>query len=249
MRYRDAFTYVFRNPNWLVNLLVLALANVVPLIGPIFAFGYSATVTESLRGGMREDRYPTIDVDRLGDYLLRGLRMFLVSVLASLAIVPVYFLIVFGIIASSALGSVAESQGSGAAGAIGSAVGCVIMVGGIAVLVALMLAVAVLALPMHLRAALNPDIRSIFSVSYVRDFLHRVPRESMLFFLVLIVSSVPLVIAGLLLLVVGVFVVVAYLHLVQAHLLAQLADLYESRGGESIAGLSSEMPTPPPLPG
>jgi hypothetical protein len=248
MRYRDAFTYVFRSPTWLVNLLVLAIANVVPFIGSIFAFGYSATVTESLRGGMSEDRYHTIEVDRLGDYLLRGLRMFLVSMLATFAILPVYFLIVFGIITSSALGSVAESQGADAAGAIGSAVGCVVMVGGMAVLLALMLSIALLALPMHLRAALNPDIASIFSVGYVRDFLRRVPRESVLFFLVLIVSSIPLVFAGLLLLIVGVFVVVAYLYLVQAHLLAQLADLYESRGGESIAGLSSEMPTPPPLP-
>jgi hypothetical protein len=250
MRYRDAFAYVFRSPRWLPNLLILSIAILIPLVGAVFALGYVAVVTQSLRWGRPAEEYHTIDFDRLGDYLLRGLRMFLVSFLAGVAIVPVYFVVVFGTIVIAAItGGGAAGGGDGGGSAVGSALGCVFTAAGVALLLAAVLAVMAVLLPLYLRAALHEDIAAIFSLSYVKDFLRRMWRECLLYYLVLMAAGIVLGIGGLLALIVGVIVVAAYLHLVQAHLLAQLADLYESRGGEPVAGASSEMPTPPPLPG
>ena len=117
----------------------------------------------------------------------------------------------------------------------------------VGVLLVLVLAIMAVLLPLYLRAALHPDLAAAFSISFVRDFLRRMWRECLLYYLVLMVAGTVLGIGGLLALVVGVIVVAGYMHLVQAHLLAQLADLYESRGGQSVAGMTSEMPTPPPL--
>jgi hypothetical protein len=249
MRYRDAFTYVFQSPGWVPNLLILALATLVPLIGPIFAFGYVAVVIESLRWGQNPADYHKIDINRLQDYLLRGLRVFLVSILAALAFVPVYFVFVFGMIfASAAATAVGGGGDSGGAGAIGSALGCLVTVVGSLLLLAAAIAIAMVLLPLQIRASLNPDLGSVFSLSYVRDFIRRMGREALMYHVVLILAGIPLSLVGLLALVIGIFVVVAYIYLVQAHLLAQLADQYEARGGESIGGVGSDTPTPPPLP-
>lgn len=246
MRYRDAFAFVFRSPSWVVNLLILSLALVVPLVGAMFALGYTAVVAESLRWGRDESQYHTIDFDRLADYLIRGLKMLLVSFLAALGILPFYFLAIFGAILIPAI---TGAGGDGSGSAAGSALGCIFTVVSVGVLLVLVLAIMAVLLPLYLRAALHRDLMAAFSISFIRDFLRRMWRECLLYYVVLMAAGIVLSIAGLLALIVGVIVVAAYLHLVQSHLLAQLADLYESRGGESVTGMTSEMPTPPPLPG
>jgi hypothetical protein len=246
MRYRDAFTYVFQSQGWIPSLLILALASLVPLIGPIFAFGYVAVVIESLRWGQSSADYHKIQMDRLQDYLLRGLRVFLVSVLAALALIPFYIVFFVGAMIASAVTGAAGGDSGG--GAVSSALGCVFTVAGGVLVLAFALAIPVLLVPLQLRASLNPDLKSLFSFSYVRDFVRRMWRESLLCYVVLCLAAIPIAIVGMLALFVGIFVAIAYIYLVQAHLLAQLADMYEARGGESIGGVGSDTPTPPPLP-
>jgi hypothetical protein len=246
MRYRDAFTYMFQGPGWIPNLLILALASLVPLIGPIFALGYLAVVVESLRWGQTGE-YHKLSVDRIQDYLLRGLKVFVASFVAALCLLPVYLVFFVVLFAGSAVTAVVSGD-SGDGGVLGSALGCLFTVAGVALMLAAVLASMMLLVPLQLRAALHPDFGAIFSFSFVRDFLSRVRREVILYNVVVILAGILLSSVGLLALVVGVFIAIAYIYLVQAHLLAQLADLYEARGGESIGGVGSDTPTPPPLP-
>jgi hypothetical protein len=169
------------------------------------------------------------------------------SFVAALCLLPVYLVFFVVLFAGSAVTAVVSGD-SGDGGVLGSALGCLFTVAGIALMLVAVLASMMLIVPLQLRAALHPDFGAIFSFSFVRDFLSRVRREVILYNVVVILAGILLSSVGLLALVVGVFVAIAYIYLVQAHLLAQLADLYEARGGESIGGVGSDTPTPPPLP-
>jgi hypothetical protein len=91
--------------------------------------------------------------------------------------------------------------------------------------------------PLHLRAALHPRLGAALSWGFVSDFLRRSWKPTLCAYLLFALASIPIVLGGMMLLIVGMFAAVAYLQLVHAHLLAQLADRYESLGGEPVAGV------------
>jgi hypothetical protein len=249
LRYADAFRFPFENPRWVPNLLILAVANVVPLVGPMFALGYAARVMASVRGGAAPGTYHDLDFNQAGDYLLRGLKVFVVSFLLMLLFLPFYLLFFFGFffLVPLVVGPL-DASGDGAAGVAGAALGCLGGGFGVTLLLAFVACLLQLSVPLVLRASLHPQLGAVFSLSFVLDFVRRCWKQVLLCYLVFIAASIPISIAGLLLLVVGVLVASAYLQLVHAHLLAQLADLYEARGGESVAGAAPTTPTPPAPP-
>jgi hypothetical protein len=241
MRYADAFRFPFESPRWVSNLLLLAVANLVPLVGGIFALGYVARVIESARAGAPGGSCHDLDLQQAPDYLLRGLRVFLVSLLVALAIAPLYLLVMFSFVFAPQVGGALLAGASDAPGAgfAGSALGCAGAVVGVALVLALMFGAMLVSLPLHLRAALNPDLAAALSWRFVSDFLRRCWKPALFASLALVLASIPVLVGGLLLLVVGMFAAAAYLQLVHAHLLAQLADLYEAQGGEPVAGPSA----------
>ncbi|HVS16420.1 MAG TPA: DUF4013 domain-containing protein [Thermoanaerobaculia bacterium] len=238
MRYADAFRFPFANPRWVPNVLLLAVSNLVPLIGGVFALGYTARVLESVRAGVPGGSYHDFDLQQATDYLVRGLRVLLVSLLLALAAVPLYLLIMFVFVFAPQIGGVLISgaSDSAVAGLAGSALSCAGMVAGVALLLALMFGAMLVSVPLHLRAALHPDLGAALSWRFVSDFLRRCWKPALLAYLVFVLAGIPILFGGMLLLVVGMFPATAYLQLVHAHLLAQLADLHEARGGEPVVG-------------
>jgi hypothetical protein len=227
MLYGEAFSFVFRNPRWVYNLLLLAVTNLVPLIGGIVGLGYQARVIESLRRGGR-GQYHDYDFEQLTDYLLRGLRVFLVLMVVLLLIVPFY--LVFLVFMAVVLPFFGSNESGAASSIAGCLLGTVIAVG-VLVVVALVLLIHI---PLQLRSSLHSDVAACFSPRFVRDFIARVGGVALVTYLLLMVVSIPVAFVGMLFLIVGVFPAMAYIQLVQAHLLAQLADLYEARGGEPV---------------
>lgn len=225
--YRRALRYQLDDPEWWMTLLFVTLAMIVPLVGPVVAMGYQATVVEALARGGRNAPPPRFDFGRLADYLLRGLRMFVVTLLLTLLMTPVLFVI---ILVGNLSGVLLFSQEQ----PVTNMMGCLV-IGVVAVLfTAVMVVGMALVTPLIIRGALDPDFAGIFDFAFLRDFLARTGRETVLAHLAHVGINLLLFIVGVLACFVGVFPAMAFGLLVQAHLFGQLYLLYVERGGRRI---------------
>lgn len=229
--YRRALQYQLDDESWIATLLFMAVAIIVPLVGGIVAFGYQATVIEALARGGAGAGPPRFDLEKLVDYLLRGVRMFVVSLIVTVIMLPIVWL---GSVVMLA-GVLGTSHAIGPSETATTAVGCV-MVGAFTVLVlAIGLAIQVVTTPLLLRAAMDKDFGAIFDIGWARDFLSRTGMESVKVHLFVIVISLGFFVLGVIACVIGIFPALAYVMLVQAHLYGQLYLLYLRRGGRGIA--------------
>jgi hypothetical protein len=227
MDYRRALRYQFDSPDWGMNLLFVTLAMLVPLVGPVIAFGYQATVVEALARGGAAAPAPRFDFERLADYLTRGLRVFVVTVLLTLLITPVAFVIVL-------VGNLSAVFLFAQEDAAASMLGCAVVGLIIVLFIAAMVLAVSLATPLLVRAALDPDLGGVFDVGFARDFLARTWRETVQAHLVHVAINLGLFVLGLLACFIGIFPALTLGTLVQAHLLGQLYLLYLERGGRRI---------------
>jgi len=228
--YRRALRYQLDDENWVTTLLCVTVAMIVPLVGGIVALGYQGHVIEALARGGAGAPPPRFDFDQLVDYLLRGLRMFVVSLVVMLVLLPVLW-IGSVIMLAVVLGT---THAIGPQSTTGIVVGCGLT--GLFVLLYLVvgLAAAVVMTPSIVRAALDRDFGNIFDLAFARDFLARTGRDGWWVHLFIIVLSIGLFIVGLLALIIGVFPAMGFTVLVQGHLYGQLYLLYLRRGGRRV---------------
>ena len=229
--YGRAWRYQLDDEHWIVTLLCVTAAVIVPIVGGIVALGYQGAVIEALAREGAGARPPRFDFDKLVEYLLRGLRMFVVSLLMTLVMLPLLWLgsvIMLAVVLGTA-------HAIGPQSTAGIAVSCGLT--GLFVLLYLVvaLAAAVVMTPPTVRAALDRDFGKIFDFVWARDFLRRTGREGWKVHLFVIAINLGLFIVGLLALVIGVFPAMAFGLLVQAHLYGQLYLLYLRRGGAPVA--------------
>lgn len=231
-----ALSYVFAREGWPMTLLFVVLGMLVPLIGPITVNGYQATLARHVaRHGDRD--WPLFDFDRLADYLLRGLRVFVVSLVGGLIVAPVAVLVAWLGIFASVLTAAAGGEEPGALAAMAA---FALMLVSVVVIMVLAFGVMAAITPLWLQAGINPDFGGAFDLAFLRDFLRRVGRETVIAHVVLIGMHLGLFVAGILACFVGVFPAIGLMMLVQAHLYGQLYALYLERGGVPI----SEIPRP-----
>jgi hypothetical protein len=114
--------------------------------------------------------YPDLTFDRLGEYLARGVWPFLVQLIVNL---PVGF--AFGMLwtLGMMLVSIAAASDSGVLGGI-----VVILL--FIVYLLIVVALGVISAPLYLRAGLSSDFAGAFSMAFLRDFLRRVGKETLL---------------------------------------------------------------------
>lgn len=236
-----AVSYVFEREGWPMTLLFVTLAMLVPLVGPITVNGFQAVLARHVAShGDRE--WPIFDLDRLADYLMRGLRMFVVSLVAGVLILPVAFVVVWVTVVVSALLAAA----GGEHGAVTTCIGFVLMAISFALFLALIFGAMALVTPLWLQAGINPDFAGAFDLGFLRDFLKRVGREVVIAHVVLVGIHLGLLVAGLLACLVGVFPAIGLMMLVQAHLYGQLYALYLERGGRPIPETAPSRPAAQP---
>ena len=236
-----AVSYVFARPEWPMTLLFVTLGTLVPLVGPMVVQGYQAVIARHVaRQGDRD--WPLFDFDRLADYLMRGMRTFVVSLVAGVVILPVAFVVVWVTVIVSAL----LADAGGEHGAITTCIGLVLMAISIALFLALIFGAMALVTPLWLQAGINPDFAGAFDFGFLRDFLKRVGREVLIAHVVMVGIHLGLMVAGLLACFVGVFPAIGLMMLVQAHLYGQLYALYLERGGRPIPESAPPRATPPP---
>jgi hypothetical protein len=254
MRYLQSYTFVFGSPNWTTNLLLASLCVLIPAVGPIILIGYLFEVIDALLGrrpwppdSKTADRpteaitaqllatpttappthaegYPDLTFDRLGEYLTRGIWPFLVQLIVNL---PVG--VVFGLLWTMGmmLVSIAAANNSGV-------IAAVIVVLLILVYLLVVLALGVVSAPLYIRAGLSSDFAGAFSMEFLRDFLKRVGKETLLMQLFLTATSLLLTLVGMLACCIGMYPAIALVVFAHHHLALQLYELYLERGGTPV---------------
>lgn len=82
-RIGDAFNWPFRDPEWASKIAIVGLILLVPIVGQINGLGWMLASLDRLRAG--EERLPPANFDHLG----RGVQLFLVLLVYSLALAVV----------------------------------------------------------------------------------------------------------------------------------------------------------------
>jgi hypothetical protein len=216
---------MFESPKWLINLLIVILGLIIPIVGVIVLIGYFFEMIEHMHRRGSDRSYPDFDFDRLTKYLVRGVWPFLAEFLMSLILLPViaggYLVMVFMWI------FVAEKQ---FAPEIALGVTLAIVV----VAVVLMVLVAIVRLPIYLKAGLQQEFGPAFSWGFFRDFYGRVGGTVILTLLFELVTAPILAFFGMLILCVGAYFAHALILYSQHHLLYQLYEEYLREGGTPI---------------
>jgi hypothetical protein len=111
-RITEAFVWPFRDPEWAVKLLIIALITLIPIVGAINAIGWMLATIDRLRAG--DEKLAPANFSYLG----RGIRVFVVQLVYTLVVVCVgLILYVPGVVIASHQG-----HGNGNAGLIAVAI-------------------------------------------------------------------------------------------------------------------------------
>jgi hypothetical protein len=227
MHYLAAYRFPFSNPRWLQILLIGLLCNFVPVVGQIVLAGFLLENIE-LMHRYRKESLQDFDFNRLVIYLTRGLWPFLVQLLVTLPVTAVYVVIYFAAVffpfMTSAFSGQAPNMGWFFFGTMLASL----------LLNLVMIPLALVLVPMCLRAGLAQDFKEGFSLAFVRDFLGRVWMEVLLAQLFLFVTGIVVTMVGFAAFCIGVYPAMVILMFAQYHLWHQLYELYLQRGGTPI---------------
>lgn len=218
MQYQLAFAYyVGQKPNGWTNLLLVTVCSFIPILGPIVLLGYRAEVSEKLLRDPDLRRYPDFDFDRFSRYLERGIWPFLVSLVASLVVLPLFFLAWLALPIAALLNA--------------PVVGLIAMVG-LMVLAGILVTAVTIPLAFHAELANRFDLGG--GLRFALDFWYRVGGTAVVVYLVFVPLAIALSVAGLLACFVGIYPMAALIQMAGQHLMTQVYLEYLDRGGEEI---------------
>jgi hypothetical protein len=121
------FAFVFQDERWLTKVLIGGLFQLLAflLIGIFFVFGYCAQLTRNVIAGVPK---PLPEWDRLGDYFVDGIKLFLITLLYT---VPFMVIVMAVMIPAGVLGAIGGSHDNDfaqlASGTIFSLISCLIV--------------------------------------------------------------------------------------------------------------------------
>jgi hypothetical protein len=228
LEYMRAIHYIFENPNWVMNAVWAFLAHLagqfIPILPQMVFMGYQFEILDSLMA-TRGTRYPDFDVNRIGDYLGRGVWAMLAVLVTVLGLFAMAFVV-------GGMGAVAMI---GVAAAVGEDAAPFVMIPGMILFAAfglvMMVGLSLITTPIMLRGGMTQDFGAAFDIAWIKDFLGKMWKESVLSTLFVLVSALVLTLFTCFL---GAFLVIPVLPFVQAHFLYQLYTMYLLRGGTPI---------------
>ena len=239
MNYSASISDFFKSPKWAMNMLLGGLCVLIPVIGPIVIVGW---LVIGFWG--REDegfeKFPAFDFNHFGKYLERGIWPFLVVLVATLAIMPVIFVLIVPMMLLESLVAGPNGDSGGLAAVL---IGLVMF---LLYLLFIMTTVLVMT-PLKVRASLVQDFGKSFSLAFVKCFISLTWKESILVWLFMLVVSTGFMIAGMLACCIGIYFVMVPIYFAWTHLSKQLYALYLSRGGEPVMRSPKFTEGPPPL--
>jgi len=222
---------VFEDQNMKTNVLLGIVFMLIPIVGPIALNGW---MCESHQRLLRRhpNPMPKIDFNDFGEYIKRGLAVFLASLLITL---PVIFLtyVLMGGTAFAVFGTIAATDEPLIGLAVGLVVGIVAFIG--------MLALSVLVNAVHTRAELTEDVGESLKLGkvlgYAKATFGTVLIKNISFMLIAFV----MVLIGILLCYLGLYPAIVVVQIAAMHLRYQIYSDYLAKGGE-------EIPLKPPQP-
>jgi len=84
MEFGKAFTFAFEDKDWLKKLGIAGLVMLIPLIGQITVAGWAVEITRRV---IQRDPETLPDWGAFGDYLVKGLKLFVISLVYALPII------------------------------------------------------------------------------------------------------------------------------------------------------------------
>jgi hypothetical protein len=242
MNYFGALEMIHRNPDWLVNTLLMFVCAMIPVVGGIVLNGYVYETIEILHR-TNGNYYSKFDFNRFVEYLLRGVGPFLIGLILGTALA---FVMIFGyvvIIASAVAAGAAADHGNEAVAGAG-------VLGAVAVVMLLFFAVAFaisfFSVPLGLRGGVSGDIGQSFNFNWAIDFIKKTWLEMILVFLFQMAVGIVLEVIVLATCGLGILIALGYVVLISAWLQFQLYRVYLSRGGEPIPFKPAPLPLPMP---
>jgi hypothetical protein len=201
-RITEAFTWPFRDPQWVSKLLIIALTLLIPVIGAINGLGWMLASLDRLRAG--EERLAPANLSYIG----RGIRLFAVELIYTLAI----GVVALAIFVPAIVLSVNQGQGAANSGLIAAAV--LLNLVGFSVITVLSLAVTFLIPAIVLatdKAGVTAgiDVRAV--IGRCRSNLNHTLIAGLMLIAASFVGSIGLVVCG-----VGLLVTLAYSLAMQA---------------------------------
>lgn len=224
----------------MMNMLLGGVCILIPIVGILVLMGWLITGFWA-REDERFETFPDFDFGKFGKYLERGLWPFLVTLVASLPLLAVMFVLMIPIMLIGALFSGDGGDGNGLAGAIIA----ILMIG---FYFLMMIVLALVMAPLTLRASLTQDFAKSFNIAFVRRFISLTWKEIILSWLFLMVVSIGFSVIGLLAFCIGAYFAFVPSYFAWAHLNKQIYRLYLSRGGEPVPRSPKLQDDPPPLP-
>jgi hypothetical protein len=230
MRYQRSYLFFFQSPHWAINLLAGSGCVLVPLVGWALFAGYLLEQIETRLKRSDKD-YPAFDLERVGDYLARGMRPVLVQLLVML---PLLVGVALALWAGMTAGKPPAKGPSMLAKTLAACLPP------IAFSLALLFSLFLAPLTLHLGVR-DPSIKTgVWRFS--QDFLKHVWRETLLAELFVWVTGLSLVVVGLVPCGFAAPSALALVCFAQYHLLGQLYELYRERVGTSMP-LAEAVPT------
>lgn len=240
MKYQASIRDFFHIPQWKMNVLLGAVTMLIPIVGPIVLSGWYISVMWARGGNEDPATFPPFDFQHFGKYLERGLWPFLVSLVASLVLIPL--LLVCCLLPFSLLIAMNPHHHS----QVQNAVFPLLMIVLTILQIALTLLWQVIAVPPLLRATIAQDFKAGFDLKFAKDFIAKTWRESLLAALFMFGLGICMIPLMLVTCYIGGFFAAPVLIFSWQHLQKQLYHLYLSRGGE-IVPLSPKLRDLPPL--
>ena len=220
--FQRMFYSPFKSPNWMMNMLWMFVGAIFSsfVVGSLVIFGYIAEVAESRCGGKSED-WPDFTIDRLSDYIMRGLWPFLWYIIWS---VPMALLVGGPTMITMGLSNVLWNNEQTASATI------VGVIGGAIAIAALIFCMIFMAASL-MSSALGNDFMKGADMPWILSYVKKMGVTTLFVGFVFALISTLLSLVGLLACCVGVLAVVPFTYLMYADVVAQLHDIFVSRGG------------------
>lgn len=223
--YMEAIRFPFAGPHAWMNILLISVGNMIPVIGPIVVMGFIYDTFEAL---FRQKRSyaPPFEFDRLSEYLMRGVWLFLVQMVVSfIFVMPSTMIFMISHFAGMAM---IERGGDSAV------LGGVIMGGGFLLHFAVITLMGFLMMPIVIRVGLAQDFAKGFDFAWFRSFIGKMWIEMIVVTLVLTFLSIGYIFVGFALFCVGIFFLAGVLFPTSIYLQYQLYLVFLGRGGKPV---------------
>jgi hypothetical protein len=214
----------FVSPNWTMNTLSMVVCGFLSMfvVGTLIIWGYLAEVAEARSGG-RDRNWPDFTIDRFTDYMLRGLWPFLWQLIWTL---PAMFAVLIPLGITFGLFGVLNQNHQDVPSMIVLAVGllCTLFVG-------LICSLITMASMMH--SMLSNDFMKGADLRWISSFGGKMWGTALAAGVLFLIASFGINLVGALCCLVGTIVTSALTNLMLADVMAQLHDIFVSRGGRS----------------